>query len=100
MAEKEKFGELSATRTSSSRGAPHLTSTQRFVERERKRLAAAEEAVLAAVRSRDESFSKDWHTKKKAPAGEEPLAGPIAHAEAELVRLGVHVFELQGSTSC
>ena len=33
-----------------------IISTQGFIERDRKRLAAAEEAVLAAVKSRDESL--------------------------------------------
>ena len=79
-----------------------IISTQGFIERERKRLAAAEEAVLAAVKSRDESLEALAQGEKRLEELQSqersPFAGPVADAEADLVRLQAQVAELQGST--
>ena len=79
-----------------------IISTQGFIERERKRLVATEEAVLIAV--------KNWGERLEALAqGEKrleelqmqqrsPFAGPVADAETELARLRAQVAEIQRST--
>ena len=78
-----------------------IVSTQGFIERERKRLAAAEEAVLFAVKNRDESLEALAQRKKRLEELQSqqrsPFAGPMADAETKLVRLRAQVADLQGS---
>ena len=79
-----------------------IISTQGFIERERKRLIAAEEAVQIAVKNRDESLEALAQGEKRLEELQiqqrSPFAGPVADAETELVRLRAQVAELQGST--
>ena len=69
---------------------------------ERKKLAAAEEAVPVAVKSLDESLEASAQGEKRLEELQSqersPFAGPVADAEADLVRLQAQVAELQGST--
>ena len=78
-----------------------IISTQGFIERERKRLAAAEEAVLFVVKNRDESLEALAQGEKRLEELQSqqrsPFAGPMADAETELVRLRAQVADLQGS---
>ena len=78
-----------------------IISRKGFIEREKKRLAVAEEAVIAAVQNRDECLKalaqgerrlEELHLQEMSPVA------PVPDAEAELARLRAQVGELQGST--
>ena len=77
-----------------------IISTQEFIERERKRLAAAEEALIVAVKNRDESLAALAQGEKRLEELQSqensPFAIPVADAETEVVRLRAQVAELQG----
>ena len=77
-----------------------IISTQGFIERERKRLATAEEALIVAVKNRDESLAALAQGEKRLEElqsqEKSPFAGPVVDAETELVRLRAQVAELQG----
>ena len=79
-----------------------IISTQGFIERERKRLAAAEAAVLAAVKSRDESVAAlaqgEQRLSELKLQETTPFTVPVTDTETELVRLRAQVAELQGLT--
>ena len=71
-------------------------------EREKKRLAAAEEAVIAAVQCRDEcikALAKGERRLKELQLQEKSFVALVPDAEAELVRLRARVAELHGSAN-
>ena len=72
-----------------------IASTQGFIERERKRSAAAEEAVLLAVKNRDESLEALAQGEKRLEELQSqqrsPFAGPVDDAETEFARLRAQV---------
>ena len=78
-----------------------IASTQGFIERERKRFAAAEEAVLFAVKNRDESLEALAQGEKRLEELQSqqrsPFTGLVDDTETELVRLRAQVANLQGS---
>ena len=77
-----------------------IISTEGFIERERKRQATAEEALIVAVKNRDESLAALAQGEKRLEElqsqEKSPIAGPVVDAETELVRLRAQVAELQG----
>ena len=79
-----------------NRSSPRRDSSNR----ERKRLAVAEEALIAAVKNRDESLEALAQGEKRfqelQSQEKSPFAGHVTDAEAELVRLRAQVAELQG----
>ena len=67
-----------------------ITSTKGFIEREKKRLAAAEEAVIAAVQNRDEcikALAEGERRLEELQLQEKSFVAPVPDSEAELVRL-------------
>ena len=79
-----------------------ITSTKGFIEREKKRLAAAEEAVIPAVQYRDEcikALAEGERRLEELQLQEKSFVAPVPDAEAELVRLRAQVAELQGSAN-
>ena len=79
-----------------------ITSTKGFIEREKKRLAAAEEAVIAAVKHRDEcikALAEEERRLEELQLQEKIFVALVLDAEAELVRLRAQVAELQGSAN-
>ena len=107
MAEKESFVK-SLQRAQAQAVVPPISeqiiSTQGFIERERKRLVAAEEAVQIAekkIKNRDESLEAFAQGEKRLEELQSqqrsPFAGLVVNAETELVRLRAQVADLQGS---
>ena len=79
-----------------------ITSTKGFIEREKKRLATAEEAVIAAVKHRDEcikALAEGERSLEELQLQEKSFVAPVLDAEAELVRFRAQVAELQGSAN-
>ena len=75
-----------------------ITSTKGFIEREKKRLATAEEAVIAVVKHRDEcikALAEGERRLEELQLQEKSFVAPVSDAEAELVRLRAQVAELQ-----
>ena len=67
-----------------------INSTKGFIDREKKRLAAAEEAVLAAVQNRDEcikALAEGERRLEELQLQEKSFVAPVPDAEAELIRL-------------
>ena len=78
-----------------------IASTKGFVEREKKRLVVAEEAVKVAVRKRDECLDALVQAEKRfeeLQAQEKSPFAPVPDPEVELSRLRAQVAELQEST--
>ena len=76
-----------------------IMSTKGFIEREKKRLVAAEEAVIVAVQNRDECLEALAQGERRLEElqlqEKSPFTCPV-DAESELVRLRAQVAEFQG----
>ena len=101
--EKENL-ERALSRTQTQAVVPpvsaEITSTKGFIDREKKRLGAAEEAVLAAVQHRDEcikALADGERRLEELQLQEQIFVAPVPDAQAKLIRLRAQVAELQGS---
>ena len=100
VVEKENLAKALQRAQAQAVVSEQIISTQGFMNRERKRLAAAEEALIAAVKNRDERLEALAQGEKRLQElqsqEKSPFSGPVADAEAELVRLRAQVAEIQG----